>query len=218
MKGMMRRARLGLVVALGFPSVVCVIVAACTTAGNGGNDDLIRFGDAVADTTIELKCHPPVYRDRVSSITVPIETFAGDYALTAVAYAPLGSDTIAHGMLWLRPTDTKYRKAPNPDITHPLFGASNIDLRSLGPVSLAYSPASRSRVRPGVQATYSSSKRTLKLIFGAASGPGFYVDAGVLFNIYRIDSTGFSGGWVDGGHGSPLPGGYFCALRVTRHE
>jgi hypothetical protein len=190
-------------------SVALAIVAACTTADN---DE--RSIEGRRDSTREVKCQPPIEDEQPKlSIAMPLERFAGEYALTVVATRAFGDDTIAHGSLWLRPTDAEYKHEPNPEIMTPLYGASDIDLGSLGPVSLKYSPASWSQDRPGVLVSYDSVDRTLWLEFGAAERDVFITDSGVFFDVFSIDSLGFSGRWIDGGITDPLPGGYFCTRR-----
>ncbi len=217
----MRRGRLGLLVVFALTSVVCVSIAACSAVDDDDPDiegagDFLPMSQVVADSILELGCEPTLQLDPPRlSIAVPIESFAGDYALVVVVTAGFENDTIAHGSLWLRPTDSSHGRAPNPDVTFPLAGASDIDLGSIGPVSLLYSAASVSQDKPGVQVAYDSETQELWLMFGSASGRDYVtIHSGVLFNVFSIDSLGFSGRWVDGGIFQPVPEGYFCARRL----
>jgi hypothetical protein len=98
----------------------------------------------------------------------------------------------------------------------PLYGWSDIDFEALGPVTLAYSPSSRNREEPGVQAIYNAQDTSLYFTFGATIVGRFaYVDAGVLFRVFEVDSLGFSGHWQDGGRRLPSTYGYFCARRLS---
>lgn len=110
----------------------------------------------------------------------------------------------AHGML-----------RPTPERRFPLVGASDIDLRRLAPVSLAYPPSSRDRERPGVEVQHDGS-----IWFGNAfGGTGATFDAGVAFKQIRIMPWGFRGQWLEGGLvvvNGVAPGGYFCAVRLAK--
>jgi hypothetical protein len=205
---------------VGLKSLGFLIVTACSTAEHDQGTietrgDLAHLSETVTDSVLKLICQPPIEVEQPQlSIAMPLERFAGNYVLTVVATSALEADTIAHGTLWLRPTDAEYKHAPNPEILTPLYGASDIDLRSLGPVSLKYSPASWNQDRPGVLVSYDSVDRTLWLEFGAAERDVFITDSGAFFDVFSIDSLGFSGRWVDGGITDPLPEGYFCARRL----
>ena len=101
-----------------------------------------------------------------------------------------------------------------PQATFPISGSSDIDLDRLGRVSLAYSPASRDSERPGVQVVHYAS-RGYDLLFGNAfSRQGSKPDAGVFFTVWSADSSLIAGYWKDGGRGTPISTGYFCAYRL----
>jgi hypothetical protein len=123
-------------------------------------------------------------------------------------------DTLAVASLILRSPPPAFRHPPNHAIEFIAYGWSNIDLRRLGPVSLAYSPADSSADRPGAQVSYNSDTETLGFVLGNAFSPtrGMALDAGVYFDVIAVDSTGFRGWWQDGGL-SPAKG-YFCAWRA----
>lgn len=135
----------------------------------------------------------------------------GTFALTVVATQGGGPDTLVRGQLTLQPTDSAHRHPPNPAITFLSHGATDVDLTRLGPVSLAYSPAASDADRPGIQVSHDGEH--LSMIAGNAFGRVITTDAGVLFWIVAGDEAGFRGRWEDGGRRTPLPGGYFCAVR-----
>jgi len=170
-------------------------------------------------TTSDQICLPAAPAKRRILTLSEIDGLAGEFALTVVATQGFLRDSVVRGRLSLWIADSPHRYyTGSPDypdhvsdsVTFPLAGASDVDLETLGEVSLAYSVGSRNRDRPGVQGTRSGG-----LVFGNAAGPqGMNLDAGVFFQILAITGQGFSGDWIDGGRRSPLPAGVFCAVRL----
>jgi len=160
-------------------------------------------------------CLPP--RDSAPPALTPaqVDALVGRYALTVVGTQGIAGDTLVRGRLELWRADSAHAHdivSPEDGRVFPLAGASDIDLRGVAPVSLAYSPASRDRDRPGVQVL-----RDGTLWFGNAFGRVVTLDAGVLFDRVRVDAGGFRGEWREGGLSvvdGVLPAGYFCAIRL----
>lgn len=176
----------------------------------------------------QFSCEPPsgVYWRQLAAAKPVDQILAGDYALTVVATSGFRRDTIAYGTLRLRPTDVQHRRAPNREVTYPLYGSADIDLGPLGPISLESPPTSRDPEHPGVTGVHSAASLETTLVLGTALPEGFTFDAGVLLNVFSIDSLGFSGRWKDGGaqqsldpndprYRAPRLEGYFCARRFT---
>jgi hypothetical protein len=145
-----------------------------------------------------------------------IDSLAGKYTLTVVGTRGISGDATVRGSLELWAADSAYAYGGlrTTDVRQfPLVGVSDIDLRRLAPVTLAYPPSSRDRQQPGVEVQHDG-----EIWFGNAfGGDGPSLDAGVVFDRVRITSTGFRGEWREGGlrvvNGQP-PSGYFCAVRV----
>ncbi|MGH7567544.1 MAG: hypothetical protein ACREL9_01040 [Gemmatimonadales bacterium] len=155
---------------------------------------------------------------RAAPVEIPLgsDLLSGEYRLTVVADHGFVGDTVAIGRLTMSSTGSELRTSHNKSITFPAWGWSDIDLLSLGPVTLAYGPSSRDPARPGVQAVYDSDDRSLVLVFGNAfERVGVTEDAGVFFHVHHLDGQVMRGRWEDGGLRTPRPGGYFCASRVT---
>jgi hypothetical protein len=169
------------------------------------------------EQTLGASCEAPLEEHAAPlELAEPLDRFAGHYSLTVIETSGYPGDTIAHGDLWLVPTDSAHRPAGPPERTSPMYGWSSIDLKSLAPVSLLYSPSVRDQDRPGVQMIHDAKDRNLVMIFGnAESDTGVTTDIGVVFFVYSIDSLGFKGRWVDGGLRRPLPSGYFCGVRSS---
>jgi hypothetical protein len=169
-------------------------------------------------------------RGGISSGTVPkaprlphdaVSGLEGEFDLTVIStdtgHGSAAHDTIVRGKLSLHSTPPAYRHPPNPAVEFPFYGASTVDLKRLGPVSLSYSPADSSARRPGVQASYGTADRQLDLTFGNAfTLEGSYFDSGVMFYVFSVDSSGFRGRWREGGLIFPPPQGYFCAWRIPK--
>jgi hypothetical protein len=203
------------------PLAVCVAVlcGACTTGSHVVPPiSAMSVPPASSAPLHELSCPPP------EAVPLGVESIpdarklSGIYELTVVAdkNAANVDDPAVRGRLELWPTDRAHRHPPtNPEITYLLPGATDADLERLGPVSLAYSPASRDPDWPGVQVKYSRGE--LSLLVGNAFGPkGAYMDAGVMFSVTVLDDAGFRGYWKDGGYLLDPPSGYFCARRVSK--
>ena len=150
-----------------------------------------------------------------------VSSLQGKYDFVVVSTNPrFRRDSIDYATLSLTPTPARYRDSPNPAIKTLYFGHSDVDLSRLGHVALAYSPSSTEPERPGVEVDYNSRDSTLDMTFGNAMSTGAHtMDAGVSFNVFRVDSLGFSGRWLDGGLPVAKPGhvtqGYFCAFRAS---
>lgn len=159
----------------------------------------------------------PVQQGGAANVRVALHHLVGDYRLIVVTDRRFGDDTVAEGQLSLFRTSSERRVTQIKAITVPAWGWSDIDLRRLGRVALAYPPSSRNTDRPGVEAEFDSVEQRLVLIFGNAVGRDLTVaeDAGVFFEIMDIDVRGIRGRWWDGGVRKPQPAGYFCAVRLT---
>lgn len=146
-----------------------------------------------------------------------IGLWARTYALTVVRTSPgVASDTVTRGTLWLRPSPGPSAFGLAADNVLPLVGATTVDLSSLGPVSLAHSPADTSLLEPGVQVFMDQPSGGVTLWLGNSfTRKGSSTDAGVQFIVFAADSSGLRGWWRDGGLLAPTPEGYFCAARQT---
>lgn len=145
------------------------------------------------------------------------DSMAGEYHIVVVAVSASKPDSVAAGDLTLRKSRSGGVHKGEGALQFPLWGWTDVDLRMLGRVSLAYSPESRDSTLPGVQGIYDSQDHSLTLLFGAAMRENeAFLDAGALFHITQVDKTGFRGTWQDGGALAHLVGGYFCATRLQR--
>ena len=129
----------------------------------------------------------------------------------------------------LQPTDTLHRyvrcqggvRCGNFDINHVLFG--RLDSKFDFPGSIQGTPvpfSSGSVDSPGVVLTFDAKTRRSSLVLG---NPFLgWTDSGIFLEVFRADSMGFTGRWVDGGlvvaigqRGEPTHAqGHFCATRV----
>lgn len=181
----------------------------------GGYAEASLINSSTSSGSIQNTCHPPGQEraPRLDQIQ-PFDQYAGHYLLTVVATDGVPHDTSLIGNLALWPTELQYRTFVKPEITFPLNGVSDIELESLGSVSLAYSPSALDARHPGVQAVYNTRTGSFMLIFGGAhETDAMMVDAGVYFQVFTINSRSFSGRWFDAGNISPRLAGYFCARR-----
>jgi hypothetical protein len=180
-----------------------------------------RTPDNVSDQTTSSArarelCEPPTDSAPPALTAAQVDALAGRYALTVVGTQGVSGDSVARGTLELWRADSA--QAHNPwraedGRAFPLAGASDIDLKRIAPVSLAYSPATRDRDRPGVQV-----HRDGSMWFGNAFGRVFTLDAGVVFTHLQLDGRGFRGEWQEGGLrmvNGAIPAGYFCAVRLV---
>lgn len=196
---------------------IALTVLACSTLGGciarTPGDSSGRAGTSAEDEG----CRPPPESDPPALRPAQIEALAGKYALTVVGTQGVAGDTVVRGELELWRADSAHAHnhlRPEDGRVFPLAGASDIDLKRVAPVTLAYSPDSRDRDRPGVQV-----RRNGSMWFGNAFGPVFTADAGVLFDRLRIDDGGFRGEWREGGLSlvnGVAPAGYFCAIALER--
>ena len=156
-----------------------------------------------------------------------VSRLGGTYSLvvaTATGEGTASPDAAreARGRMTLLPTPAEYRHAPNPRIEYPFYGFTTVRLDSLGPVSLAYSPADSAARRPGVQVRRDADSRTVELILGNASTPaGVTLHAGLTFTVLMMDSLGFRGWWMNNALervGSEPLVGYFCAWHQDSGE
>jgi hypothetical protein len=115
--------------------------------------------------------------------------------------------------------DIELRSTPEPVgdsaiISSPLVGYTLARLEAFGKLSLAYPASSRAQDRPGVQAVYNSRTTHLSFVLGNAfDGKGVTTDAGVILDVYTLDSGRARGRWHDGGTLRTPPYGYFCITR-----
>lgn len=149
---------------------------------------------------------------RESFKVFPMRNLTGEFELTVVAVThPEGLQT-TRGELTLRrnaTTDSTRR------IQYPVNGSSTIDLIQLGPVTLAYSPATSDTARPGVQIVYNQSQGSIVIAFGnALSSKVVTRDAGVYFDVAQVNDSAFGGTWRSGGRNPRVPYGFFCARRT----
>ncbi len=175
-------------------------------------------GRAVAEVQPPPVCTAPPSGDAPALTATQGDALAGRYELNVVATAGVGRDTVVRGTLELWRPDSAYAHGlvrPSESRRFLLVGASDVDLRRLAPVSLAYPPSSRDRERPGVEVQSDGT-----MWFGNAfGGTGGTLDAGVALKQVRIMPWGFRGEWLEGGLAvvnGVSPGGYFCAVRVTK--
>lgn len=160
------------------------------------------------------RCRPPSPAVAPGTRPVAARDLVGDYILTVVAVRGAGRDSVVTGRLVLHPTSTA-PQVPHSPASYPLSGWSDVDLKQLGRVSLAYPASSTDPIMPGVQAIYDSMTSAYSLVFGnAISSRGVREDAGVYFDLTDVSPRGFRGTWKDGGRIAPLPQGYFCAHRA----
>ena len=140
----------------------------------------------------------------------------GSYDLTVVENILAGAQSTIRGRLVLNiPDSTRrvlvlHKDLPSQGVRVLLVGWSDAKFDASMRVSLAHSPASNDPDRPGVQMITPG-----MLMFGNSIGRhGTATDSGVLFEVLKVDRTGLSGRWADAGLRTPLPGGYFCAVRI----
>lgn len=193
-----------------------IVLVACSNA-EPARDEAIRTNadSAVADSraTTSNACTAPDTALGGQGLKVVPRDIAGRYQLTVVASGGEGTSSVT-GELVLDTTSEVPRSASSV-VSYPLGGSSTVDLTKLGPVTLAHSPATSIKGRPGVQARYDSLAATLRLVFGnSKSVRGVQRDAGVYFDVLELSPDGFRGRWTDGGRTSAAPAGYFCATRV----
>ena len=194
-----------------------VTLASCAGERSGavrevGDDDSFQSG--------LLRCeHPSAPMSAAEFRQLDLEPLAGDYLISVIATSGFTGDSVVQGDLHLVVTPPRHREASRSGQTFPLYGWGDIDLLSLGRVSLAYSPGSRDVDRPGVQVLRDSVDGNLIMVLGAAStiSSGTYWDAGVIFRVRYVDTLDILGEWVDGGNALVKPEGYFCARRISYH-
>jgi hypothetical protein len=95
----------------------------------------------------------------------------GEYTLEVVLTSVAGRDTVARGRMSLQKSPSRSLQKHNPSLIYPVYGWTDLDLASTARVSLAYSPASRDTLRPGVQGVYNALDSTLTLVLGNALRP-----------------------------------------------
>ena len=189
-------------------AIVCLLAAAC---GGASSDTTAQHRGAAG---VPAMCNPPS-EAAVDTLTPhQVDALTGQYELTVIGTQGMKRDTLVRGTLHLWMADSAHHLGHAADgRVMPLAGASDIDLRLLAPVSLAHSPASRDRDRPGVQMWSDGT-----MWFGNSfNGKAITTDAGVIFDRIQLTSRGFSGRWVEGGRSvinGALPAGYFCAARI----
>ena len=173
---------------------------------------------ATSDGQVPAQVCRPASVSRAAIVTpAAVEQLQGEYELIVMTTQGGGRDTIVHSRLVLERNSPGRRARPNPDITHPLIGNSDIDFTPLGTVNLATSPASRDPADPGVQAVYERDSQILSLVFGNA-----FLDRlarlhrGAWFEVREVEPRQFRGTWSADYGRPPLPGGYFCAVRRNR--
>ena len=189
----------------------CLCVACWTVAGCVG-----RTPDNPSHRTAASHCLLPQDSAPVALTPGQVDALAGKYVLTVVRTQGVSGDTVVRGRLELWRADSAQAHnflRPEEGRVYPLAGVSDIDLKRVGPVTLAYSPGRRDHDRPGVQV-----HRDGSMWFGNAFGRVITLDAGVMFRPLQLDATGFRGEWQEGGLGAVngvIPAGYFCAVRLV---
>lgn len=210
----------GIVKTWGTLSLGVVTLVSSSTGINGsfhssGMHVLSPHGTS-SSTYSAQECRPPDKQKPPSLHNIePVDQYEGRYVLTVVAVEGVDRETAITGNLALWRPEERYRKFVQPHVRFPLHGISDIQLDSLGNLTLAYSPATLDPEQPGVQVVYDTEAHTLVLKFGAADRvDAVRVDQGVFFEVFSIDQHGFVGRWFDGGNIAPRLAGYFCARRI----
>lgn len=169
------------------------------------------------------RCAPPRRSNPRRLAPRTIDSLAGTYDLTVIGSTRGVRPSITRGILELWRPDSAHRFYTLSGYNHPLkvdtsaptirlAGATTVDLRAAGALSIRHSLASRDPDQPGVQVDGAG-----EIVFGNSMGPrGLATDSGIFFDIHDLDPHGFAGTWVDGGNIGPLPHGYFCARRRER--
>jgi hypothetical protein len=152
-----------------------------------------------------------------------------DFVVVATAGVPSFVDTVRRGRLSLAPTDTTHRyvrcsdgsRCGGPGFEYSHFGYLDRGFHFPGLQSVATPLSSSAQDEPGAVAMFDSTDRELTLVLGNAYLR--WTDSGVLLQVFRADSAGFTGRWVNGGlelvpgqaGAWALPQGHFCAWRVS---
>ena len=159
--------------------------------------------------------------------TASAEGLAGEYRLKLVALAGPREGAVAEGKLWLLPQDStrryRARLGGNVDstVSHPLFGAANLDLNAVDAVAVGRID-SRDPEKPGVLVIERHARPgrtplaeiTLRLGSEANRADRTRFDGGyTALRVRQVSSHGFAGSW---GSGLTVErsAGYFCATRT----
>jgi hypothetical protein len=122
-------------------------------------------------------------------------------------------DSVAGELTLIKSSPQRERALRGPAIEL-AYGWTTADLERLGPMVLAYSPASQDPTRPGAQVLYDPRDKSAVLFLGGALTPeALTMDAGMELKVNRIDSSGFAGVWSSADSLRELLGGVFCARK-----
>jgi hypothetical protein len=149
---------------------------------------------------------------RGSFTIFPMRELVGEFELTVVSVKRSEGHQAARGQLtlWQNSLNDSTER-----IRYPVNGLSKIDLTQLGPLPLAYSPATMDPAKPGVQIVHNPSQGSIVMVFGnALSNKVVTRDAGVYFEMSEVTDSGFDGTWRSGGRNPAAPSGVFCSRRI----
>ena len=137
-------------------------------------------------------------------------SLVGTFTFAVVETRSSRPDSSAVGRLSLWVTPAQYETVQQA----PVIGATDVDFTTFGRLNTAYSAAARDPLQPGVQ--FAQLGRRAVLVLGAAStSQSRWKDAGLMFYLFEVDSSGFRGRWREGSQSSNPAQGYFCAMRIT---
>ncbi len=164
-------------------------------------------------------------REAALAADVDVDDLAGEYRFVLVATKGDSSGQRVMGRLSLNPTETAARQwttrdgQPDPNVTVPLYGSTDINLRAVGAVRLG-DLGSQDPRSPGVMVLDSraASARQIVLRLGSLANRRDIVrfDGGyAALQIGWVAQDGFGGTWASGVRG-PESAGYFCAFRSSR--
>ncbi len=153
-----------------------------------------------------------------------VDDLAGEYRFVLVATKGDSAGQRVMGQLSLHPSETAARQwttldgRPDPNVTVPLYGSTDINLRAVGAVRLG-DLGSQDPKSPGVMVLDSraASARQIVLRLGSLANRRDIVrfDGGyAALQLAWVAQDGFGGTWASGVRG-PESAGYFCAFRSS---
>jgi hypothetical protein len=160
---------------------------------------------------------------------------AGRYELTIVSQGPQLAGRRVVGVLWLwrgsaadSSLQSGKRVAPEDTVSHPYFGATNLNLRDLTATPPADEASTRAAIDPvypqvlmevrgwppGIYTTWKELTLWIESIANRRDGTLGLDGAGFVLDAVRLRADGFDGRWGPAGIiGSDT--GYFCATRIV---
>jgi len=137
-------------------------------------------------------------------------SLVGTFVMKVVVTNSPRSDSLALGRMSLWVTPKRYQSVQPAKI----IGATDLDFATFGHLNTGYSPAARDALQPGVQFVQIG-RRAVFVLGAATTHQNRWKDAGLMFYLFEVDSSGFRGRWREGSPSSNPAQGYFCAKRIT---